>query len=295
VFSRNISTNNSDNLRPVTFQYNTELTLGYTRVNDFATGRGSGCVNIPGQQIKVVKTNTTRLEIYFTSQSDMNAYVADFTTAKTSLLNNTNAYNSNNNTIGYYKFIRLDVYNGTFTCGDNPPSADTYLYFHYPATVTSGPSTVYPGFGWQMYITTPQATNNYTCGSCDTCSVATLTIQSNETRNTNINKNVTGYRLFRPFQAIYGLVSNTVPANIQTETNNGDYYIDWAYSNNTYPAYGDTNPPTLIPSMNATTWDWENHTYPDGTRYYQYVYQYKAVVVSWSLPFIIKIQANIIS
>jgi hypothetical protein len=285
----NIATDNTTKLLGLDTGYS--LYDNFNEITSCGPGRSGVCVNIPGQQIKVVKTATTKVEIYFTSLSDLNVYYTDWSAAQASIVASCGAYSSNSLTYSYYKFIRLSVYNGTPTCGDSTPSYEE-LEFHYSSVISSGNTTPYPGFNYYMYITTPLISNNYVCpNTCSNCNNQNLAINANATRNlTGYIRNVTGYRRTTPFTDVNGLKSQT-----STRTNSsftGSLVIYNTYSNLTYPASGFTN--TLIPSLSGRTWDWENHTYQSGNNYAQTVFSHNVVVTSWS-PLQYKIQAQQIS
>jgi len=286
----NINTDNVTKLLNINTSYS--LYNNFSQITSCGPGRFGSCVNIYGRQIKVVKTATTQVEIYFTHLSDLNVYYNDWSAAQASLISSCGTYSSNSFTFNYYKFITLGVYNGTYSCGDNSPSFED-LYFHYSSVISSGNTSSYPGFNYYMFITTPLITNNYTCpNSCSNCANAsTYTSLANNTRNTTgFIRNVTGYRRSTPFRDVNGLKSVTQSNTNQTLS--GYLTINDTYSNFTYPASGVTN--TLIPSLSGTTWDWENHMYNNGFNFNQTVFSHNVVVTSWS-PFQYKIQALQIS
>jgi len=286
----NISTSDVNKLLPIDTGFTLINTIN--KITSCGPGRDGSCVNIPGQQIKTVKTATTQFEIYFTHLSDLQSYLNDWTAAQNSIVSACGAYSSNNTTFSYYKFITLAVWNGTYTCGDVTPSYEEQ-YFHYSSVVSSGSGTPYPGFNYYMYITTPLITNNYTCpNTCSNCGNASAyTTAANNTRNlTGYFRNVTGYRTTQPFRDVNGLQSTTDSRS--SVSRNGSFSISNTYSNNTYPASGVTN--TLIPTLSATTWDWENHANIISNTYQQIVFDYNVVVTNWS-PFQYKIQAKQIS
>ena len=269
----------------------------FSEIGGCGPSRSGNCVVTPGQ-IKVVKNSTSQVEIYFTHQSDLNAYLTDWTAAQASVTSACGAYTNNNVTFGYYKFITLSVFDGSYTCGDNQPPTPYYLYFHYSSTVTSGNSSLYPGFGYYMYITTPLITENYTCppGDCNNCGNATLyTNRANDTRNlTGFIRNISGYRVSTPFIDVNGLTSSA-NQTVTTKNISGGLTVSPAYSNLTYAASGGTNyDTTFLPSLSARTWDWENHTYISGNNYAQTVFDHEIVVNSWS-PFQFTIYAKQIS
>ena len=290
-FTDYISTNEPSKL--VTVSTNYQLYQNYNVIESYEFTRGGNCTNIPGQQIKVVKSSTSQLEIYFTDLADLTIYYNDFTTIKNELISAFQAYSVNNITYNFYKYFSLNVYNGTYTCGDSTPPFES-LYFHYSSTATSASTTTYPGFGYVMNITTPLITNNYTCpNTCSNCSAINTTTLVNNTRNlTGYIKNVTGYRLIKPFQKKIGLSSTGNQSNLTFEAS-GAFNLYYDYSHNTYPATG-SGPYTLVPSLSGRTWDWENHTYYDGAGYTQEVFRYEVRVTSFS-PFQYSIYAKQIS
>jgi len=285
----NIATDNTTKLLGLDTGY--DLYNNFSQVTSCGPGRPGVCVPIPGQQIKVVKTATTQVEIYFTSLSDLQVYYNDWPAAQAQIVSSCGEYTSNSLTFGYYKFITLGIYNGTHTCGDSTPSAED-LYFHYSSIVSSGNTNTYPGFNYVMYITTPLISNNYVCpNNCSSCGNQNLANNANATRNlTGFIRNVTGYRTSTPFRDVNGLKSTTTTKT--SSSFNGSLTVNYTYSNLTYPASGVTN--TLIPSLSGRTWDWENHTFISGNSYKQYVFSHNVVVTSWS-PFEYKILAQQIS
>ena len=287
--SNNINTDNVTKLLNINTGYN--LYNNFSRITSCGPGRFGSCVSIPGQQIKVVKTATTQVEIYFTSPLDLHVYYLDWGDAQEQIVSACGPYISNSLTFGYYKFIRLAVYNGTYTCGDTSPSYED-LEFHYSSVISSATTTTYPGFGYVMNITTPLISNNYVCpNTCSNCNNQNLANNANATRNlTGYIRNVTGYRRTTPFRDVNGLTSVT-QTNSSTPLS-GYLSVNYTYSNVTYPASGVTN--ILIPSLSGITWDWENHTYNNGTNYSQTVFSHNVVVTNWS-PFQYKIQALQIS
>ena len=293
----NISTNNSNNLTSVQTPSYSLVYNNLTIVEQKAySWYPATCENIPNRQIKVVKNTTSQLEIYFTDNLDLQYYLSKFNDIKNSCLSVSGAYSSDSTTWNYYKYFSLFIYDGDFTCGDaNIPY--TELFFHYSSTASSGTSTLYPGFGYYMYITTPAIPiNDYTCNSCSTCETVFnyVKLRANETRNlTGFLKNVKGIRLIKPFMYYGGLYSSGPTSNNQTNPYGGGWAINYDYSHNTYPASGVTN--TLIPSLSASTWDWSNHAaLASNGQYYQQVFVHQFLVTSWS-PFQYKIQALEIS
>ena len=285
----NIATDNTTKLLGLDSGYS--LFNNFTRINSCGPGRFGECVSIPNQQIKVVKTATTQVEIYFTSPLDLHVYYLDWGDAQSQIVSSCGAYVSNSLTYSYYKFIRLAVYNGTYTCGDTTPSYE-YLELHYSSVISSATTTTYPGFGYVMNITTPLISNNYVCpNTCSSCGNQNLANSANATRNlTGYIRNVTGYRRSTPFIDVNGLQSTT--SSQSSASFDGNLSVSYTYSNLTYPASGVTN--TLIPTLSGRTWDWENHTYQSGDAYAQTVFSHNVVVTSWS-PFQYKIQAQQIS
>lgn len=286
----NIATDNTTKLLGLDTGYG--LFNNFTRITSCGPSRFGNCVSIPGQQIKVVKTATTQVEIYFTSLSDLEVYYNDWPAAQAQIVSSCGAYTSNSLTFGYYKFIRLAVYNGTYTCGDSSPSYED-LEFHYSSVISSGNTTTYPGFNYYMYITTPLISNNYVCpNTCSSCGNQNLANNANATRNlTGYIRNVTGYRRSTPFRDVNGLTSETTSTT--SSSFSGGLTVSYTYSNLTYPATG-SGSYTLSPSLSGRTWDWENHTYLNGNSYSQTVFSHNVVVTNWS-PFQYKIQAQQIS
>lgn len=279
-----VSTDNTSKLGTVTSDqlYNTRTT-----VNACGPSVGNVCQNTPGT-IKVVKTATTQLEIYFTELNDVTQYYANWLSAKSLVLSSCGGtYIDNNTNWEYYKFITLGVYTsngGTFVCGDTTPPPRTDFYFHYNSVVASG-TTTHPGYNYQMTLTTPLITYNYACppAPCSDCSRAVSQVNNTvNTRNvTNFTSIVTGIKLNNTFVDTNGIVGQTTSR--LSSSREGWLSVNENYSHYTYPATG-SGPYTLAPTLSGRTWDWENHFYVNGNGYKQILYNYEVRVTNFS-PF----------
>ena len=145
------------------------------------------------------------------------------------------------------------------------------------STLASG-TTGYLGYSYIMTITLPiQTYNNAACpvGNCD-CS--TLSSQSNSL-NTNTAEILTPYTLNKlltnPFGTSWYYYSSTQSSDL-TDYEEGKLTHPYPYADKTYPATG-SGPYTLVPSLSASTWDWENHFYVSGDNYQQYVFRYEVI------------------
>jgi len=279
-----ISTNNLTKLGTVSSGnlYNTR-----TAVGPCGPSVTNSCQNTTGT-IKVVKTSTAQLEIYFTDLSDVTQYYSNWLSAKSLVLSNCGGtYIDNNTNWEYYKFITFSSFNsngGTFVCGDSALPSTSNFYFHYNSVVSSG-STTHPGYNYQMTLTTPLITYNYNCppSPCSDCSRAEQQVNlALNTRNiTTYTSIITGIRLNNTFIDTNGIIGTT--STTTSSSLSGSLTVSNTYSHLTYTATG-SGPYTLAPSLSGRTWDWENHFYVSSNDYKQTVYSYEVRATSFS-PF----------
>ena len=254
-------------------------------INTTASQTTPICLNSGLNTITSSKSNPNTMDFFFSNLSDLQAYKNSFDTqvATAKSLGGINYVNDPTN-INYYRFILLYLTTnpGVFYCGDGLSTSGYYL--HCNSAVTTGTTSG----GYTMTIQTPFLTNQYVCPNpcvqdCPSRFDQYIGLH-NSTRNSIFsNTSTTGLRYNNPFFYSISFKLETSSANI-SQTKSGSIAQKPKYSTNTYASSGITN--TLIPSLSATSWDWQNHfmeVNPTSTTpsYSQTVYQYKVEIVTF--------------
>lgn len=256
-------------------QNNSSLPLGCT-----SSGANTGTITIS-------KSNVNEFTIFCSNQSDILAFESSFNTSRNTAINTAGlpAYNPNDSTnINYYRFFQFEYYTnlGNYSCGDG--TTDTSAWLHCNSTYTLNPTVG----GYLMTIQTPLISYNYPCTSCivNCSNLSYYVTQANNLRNSTFNyTNTSGLRKTNPFRYSMAYSEGSTPAIMEREFI-GTVNLSPKYSTNTYASTSD-GLNTLLPSLSATSWDWQNHfAEVDATTvnpfYRQQVFKYKIVVVTFT-------------
>jgi hypothetical protein len=273
-------------------------------INQDNSSRPSTCTSSGANTgtITISKSNVNEFTIFCSNQSDILSFESSFNVSRNASINNPNipAYTPNDSTnVNYYRFFLIEFYTNlsNYSCGDGAVSTNYWL--HCSSTYTLNTTVG----GYLMTIQTPLISTNYPCTQCIAgCSnmynFITGPNGANVLRNSTFNySNTSGLRRTNPFWFSVAHKGSITPAVTQAEFT-GSLGLDPKYSTNTYASTSDGQN-TLIPSLSATSWDWQNHFAEINAAgvnpsYKQDVFKYKIVVETFT-PLRYKIYAQPIS
>lgn len=274
--TNNINTSVSDNLLSLSFGsfYDSYSNI----VADTITNLSQTCQSSVGADYRIEKINGF-IKFYFRNINDLYTFGNSFNATKTQTTNFTSPpatgpYSTNNANINYYRHITFD-YKTNNICGDGASSDSMIIPVN--STLSSG-TTGYLGYSYIMTITLPIQTYNSAACPAGNCDCSSLSGQS-KSLNTNTTGTTTPYTLNKlltnPFGTSWYYYSSTQNSRL-SDYEEGTLTHPYPYADKTYPATG-SGPYTLVPSLSASTWDWENHFYVSGNNYQQYAFRYYVI------------------
>lgn len=294
VSESNLSTNNSTGL------YNHLFGQFYPSYNQYSDQwvyyPTYTCSSTTGlytyQKVTGTTAGSNKIIFKFQNSSDSTAFQTQFTNAKTPL-----TWNSNNTTSDYYQYIRLYfVYSTSVSqvCVDGGTFYVTSVDIAPNAVMSS--STVAGAYPNQVEITTPTMTYNSTIftGTCiynmwpnkiDTINnfATGFTYYLNATPTTVTSKNI-------PLMSWGSIKYNFNTSGDNTsDTKNAYLSIFPKYDFYTYPANGNTDPPTLLPAFSGSPFPEQRYIDefsgpPNNNNYRQDLWYYSVQITSITPP-----------